>query len=113
MASHESFSHAARPNWAPGEIKAAAVIGDVTIETMSMSVQLLFAQVQYVLSMLPFNWFYPSPVIIYARSQDGQLYCSILGEFKTRDDVTLHVRLHKGQVAQLHELAEAIRSSVA
>lgn len=107
-ASVESYSFAARPDWAIGETPATEILDEMSFETYGIPARELMAKVQILLGNLPFQWFHPNPVQIFARTQDGTLYVSVLGTFRTTDDVTLTVNLHKGNGAMFRELAEQI-----
>ena len=107
-ASLEMYSFAARPNWAIGETPATDVLDEVVFETFGIPVWEVMSRVQLLLGNLPFQWFHPNLVLIFARTQDGTLYVSVQATFKTSDDLLVTVKLHKGNAAQFRELAEQI-----
>ena len=63
----EMYSLAARPDWAIGETPVKEVFDEITIDTYGLKVWRLMAEVQVLLGNLPYQWFHPNQLAIYAR----------------------------------------------
>lgn len=108
----EMYSFANRPDWAISETPVTEVFDKISVDTYGIKIWKLMAEVQILLGKLPFQWFHPNQLSIYARSQDGSLYFSINGSYRTTEDVTLILKLHKGNITQFREIADNIEKLI-
>lgn len=92
----EIMSLAARPEWAISEAQVSAVLVETPLETFCTPIYQLMCSIESYLGQIDYQWFHPDLVTLYLRKSDATIYMSIVGEFRTTTDVTIKVRLHKG-----------------
>ena len=108
----EMYSLANRPDWAISETPVTEVFDKMSIDTYGIKIWKLMSEIQVLLGKMPYQWFHPNQLYLYARSQDGTLYFSINGSYRTTDDVTLVLKLHKGNISQFREIADSIEKAI-
>lgn len=108
----EMYSFANRPDWAIGETPVTEVFDKMSIDTYGIKIWKLMSEIQVLLGKLPYQWFHPNQLSLYTRAQDGSLYFSINGSYKTTEDVTLLLKLHKGNISQFREIGESIEKAI-
>lgn len=97
ISSAETFSLANRPEWAMQETPVTEVFAEMSCETYNQTMWNLMAKIQVFLGDKPYQWFHPDPNTMFIRKDDASFYVSVVGSFRASTDVTITVRLHKGE----------------
>ena len=105
----EINSVAARPEWAIDEAPVGTILKEVSYDTFRISSWNLMAEAQKYLSNSGFQWFHPDLLTIYGRLPDGSFYFSISASYRTTDDVSITIRLHKGEFNQFETFVSDLK----
>ena len=108
ISSSETFSFANRPSWAMQETPVTEVFSELSYDTYNQTMWNLISKIQVFLGDKPYQWFHPDPNTMLIRKDDGSFYISVIGKYRTNIDVTIIIRLHKGESKDFNEIAKSI-----
>lgn len=106
--SMDIHSMATRPNWAICDDADSALTTSVLKITdrcfYGKTIWTIMSRCQNILNDNGYQWIHPNPLTIYARSVDISLFFSIIGEFKEMDEISVSIKLHKGDDQAFNEI---------
>ncbi|EAY20221.1 CAMK family protein kinase [Trichomonas vaginalis G3] len=88
-----------------------AIIEDV-FDTYGASIWQVMYNIQTFLNTNGMQWFHPDPQSFIARNEETNFYIAIEATFRTTDDVTILVRLKRGDEAEFNSIFESLKSTL-
>lgn len=108
----EMYSVANRPDWALNETPGTEVFEEESIETYGIRNWAIMCQLQKLLGDMNFQWFHPDPLTIFARTLDDSLIVSLVGTYRTADDLTIYAKLHKGDASKFKDFVQSVSEAI-
>ncbi|OHT06535.1 putative CAMK family protein kinase [Tritrichomonas foetus] len=111
----EMQSLATRPNWMCDDPDSTMVTSVLKVSTKCFygkSIWLVMSRSQEAANDCGLQWFHPNPMIIYARTADGNFYVSITASYKEQDEIMINAKLHKGEENQFSDFTDRLYQAV-